>query len=90
MTPQPRPTRLAPLLVIAGFLLVAAYVGGYCVLATRTWNGDGFLYVSFDARWLCTLYHPAAWADSMMYGHPACLCYPTSPTSLDCSIVNER
>ena len=85
-----RTNRLAVLLLIAGCLLLASYVGAYHALATRSLPGDGFLYVGFDTEWLCTLYYPAVMVDSVIHRRPAMLCYPTSPITANCCIVNER
>ena len=85
-----RTNRLALMLVIVGFILVAGYMGGYFKLARRSLSGDGCFYVDFDTEWLCTLYYPAVWADATMHRRPIMLCYPTAPCARECTIVNEH
>ena len=67
MTP-PRPTRLAPLLVVAGCLvgLLALYVGGYFLLCTRPASNSKYIFRDFKHECLCAIYRPVPAAGNLM------------------------
>jgi hypothetical protein len=76
-----RPTRLAPLLVVAGCLvglLLAVYVGGYFVLDCTAFDqASGIRRLrNYGDKWLCTIYCPVAFIEAKLTCKPVYLQYP--------------
>lgn len=91
MTPQPRPTRLAPLLIVAGCLvavLFGAYVGGYFWLGRRLGfgNGDGGV-VEFGSMPSFRMYWPAVLVEAKLRGHPIVVSYPVDSATDEYTVV---
>lgn len=77
MAPSRSKSRLAPAMIVAGFLcamLAVAYVAGYLMGSTVTVN-PSYKERAFYTRLQTTIYRPAAQAESAMTGTRVLLYY---------------
>jgi hypothetical protein len=85
-----RPTRLAPLLVVAGCLVgltLAVYVGGYLVLGRHSAYGKGLTEVEFDGPWSASVYYPAVLLEAKLRRSPLVITCPIAPGTYQSSFV---